>query len=224
MCGRYTLSAEELLLKQQYGIDIPKDYKPRYNIAPSQEILTITQEEVGKFTTMRWGLLPFWYKEEKKDSYKRKPFLINARSETLQEKVSFKKPFASRRCIVPADGFYEWVKQGDKRIPYYIHLEERRLFSIPGLYEERVDKHGEVTYTCTLITTSPNKEMKPIHDRMPVIFGTEEEKLWLDESTPTEVLQDMLQPYPNGQLQVDHVSDRVNSAMHTGRDLITPIA
>lgn len=169
MCGRFTLFSAFDDIIDQFDIDqfIPKDeYRPSYNIAPSQNILTIINDESNQrlLGKLRWGLIPPWAKEEKV-GYK----MINARAETLIEKPAFRKPLVSKRCMIPADSFYEWKRLDPKtKIPIRIKLTSSALFAFAGLYEVWKTPQGTPLGTCTIITTTPNEFMKDIHDRMPV--------------------------------------------------------
>jgi putative SOS response-associated peptidase YedK len=168
---------------------------------------------------LRWGLVPHWAKDTN-IGYK----MINARSETLTEKPSFRKPFASRRCIIPANGFYEWRKIGDKKIPFYIRVNEQDVAGFAGLYEKWKAPDNSILPTFTIITTTANTLIEPLHERMPVILHKEDYSRWLDgENNDTEELQAMLQPYPTERMSVYRVSDAVNKSGTNDPSFIEPV-
>ncbi len=209
MCGRYTLgrSTKDILLR--YAIQQSLfEFSPRYNIAPSQ-LVPVVMSANGSRTLdiLKWGLIPFWVK----DLSKAKP-LINARAESLSEKPSFKQALARRRCIIPADGFYEWKGQSKTRIPMYIKSSGDELFSFAGLWEQWTSAAGEVLRTCTIITVAPNQLMADIHHRMPAILDQRSEELWLTEAEgDVAKLSALLRPYPDHLMHAHEVSARVNS-------------
>ena len=168
---------------------------------------------------MRWGLIPFWAKDEK-IGYK----MINARLETLSEKTTFKKALVKRRCIVPFDGFYEWRKNKDgSKTPFRIQTVAQEIFSIAGLWEKWHSPAGEDIFSFTLITMAPNKFMAKIHDRMPAILDQESEKLWLEDGVSTEELLKIIQPLAENSLKADVVSSRVGNVRNNDADLIIPV-
>ena len=193
-------------------------YRPRYNVAPTQEVLTVTSdgaENGGQF--MKWGLIPFWAKDPSIGSR-----MINARAETVAEKPSFRQAFQKRRCLVLADGFYEWRKEGRLKVPMRIVLKSGEPFGFAGLWETWRSPEGELVRSCTIVTTVPNAVMEPIHNRMPVILAKETETLWLDPAnSDTAELRELLVPYPAGEMEAYEVSRLVNSP---GQDLPDCIA
>lgn len=207
MCGRFSLATEQPILQDQFDFIINEELDYRYNIAPSQNILVIGsngQERVGK--KMRWGLVPPWSKDTK-IGYK----MINARAETLDEKISFKQPFKKKRCLILSDGFYEWKKQDKEKRPYRFIMKDRRPFAFAGLWE-CWDKGDKPLYTCTIITTTPNELTKDVHDRMPVILPPSKYDLWLDRDVQdTEKLKTLLVPFNDQFMDVYPVSSIVNS-------------
>ncbi|WP_209124630.1 SOS response-associated peptidase [Alkalihalobacillus sp. BA299] len=222
MCGRFTLAAEPTLITEEFDIgNVYEDqYSASYNIAPSQNILTVINDgHVNRAGYLRWGLIPSWAKDPK-IGYK----LINARAETLSEKVSFKQAYKNRRCLVIADSFYEWKKVDKKKTPMRIKLKNQEVFALAGLWERWRSKEGTVIYTCTIVTTSPNLFMKDIHDRMPVILSKEAQKTWL---TPTiddpQILNSLLQPFSPEEMLAYKVSSEVNSPNNDSPSLIAPI-
>ncbi|MFP7233956.1 SOS response-associated peptidase [Bacillus subtilis] len=221
MCGRFTLfSAFENML-DRFDIErfLPKDeYHPSYNVAPSQNILAIINDgSNNRLGKLRWGLIPPWAKDEK-IGYK----LINARAETLKVKPAFRKPLISKRCIIPADSFYEWKRLDPKtKIPMRIKLKSSALFSFAGLYEKWKTNQGTPLYTCTIITTKPNEFMKDIHDRMPVILTHDHEKEWLNpQHTDPNYLQSLLLPYDPDDMEAYQVSSLVNSPKNNSPELL----
>ncbi|WHY22626.1 SOS response-associated peptidase [Bacillus halotolerans] len=221
MCGRFTLFSEFDDIIEQFNIDqfLPEgEYHPSYNVAPSQNILTIINDgSNNRLGKLRWGLIPPWAKDEK-IGYK----MINARAETLSEKPSFRKPLVSKRCIIPADSFYEWKRLDPKtKIPMRIKLKSSNLFAFAGLYEKWNTPQGNPLYTCTIITTKPNELMENIHDRMPVILTDENEKEWLNpKNTDPDYLQSLLQPYDADDMEAYQVSSLVNSPKNNSPELI----
>ncbi|ATH94568.1 SOS response-associated peptidase [Bacillus glycinifermentans] len=221
MCGRFTLFSnyETIIDRFDIGQTIPEEeYRPSYNIAPSQEILAVINDgTVHRLGYLRWGLIPPWSKDEKV-GYK----MINARAETLSEKPAFRKPLMSRRCIIPADGFYEWKRIDSKRKqPMRIKLKSDDLFSFAGLWDRWRSPGGEPVYTCTIITTTPNAFMADIHDRMPAILTRDHEKEWLNpRQQDAERLKRLLQPYSSDEMEAYEVSLLVNSPQNNSVDVI----
>ncbi|MBL3647052.1 MULTISPECIES: SOS response-associated peptidase [Bacillus] len=221
MCGRFTLFSEFDDIIEQFNIDqflSEDEYYPSYNVAPSQNILTIINDgSNNRLDKLRWGLIPPWAKDEK-IGYK----MINARAETLSEKPSFRKPLVSKRCIIPADSFYEWKRLDPKtKIPMRIKLKSSNLFAFAGLYEKWKTPEGNPLYTCTIITTKPNELMEGIHDRMPVILTHDNEKEWLNpKNTDPDYLPSLLQPYDADDMEAYQVSSLVNSPKNNSPELI----
>ena len=166
MCGRFTQRKTEKQLVTRFPVtEILFDTSPRYNIAPTQYIPAIVQADSRQLVGFRWGLIPSWAKDAKIASN-----LINARSETLEEKPSFRTPFQKRRCLIPTDGWYEWKKEGAGKQPYFFHRRDDELFAFAGLWEEWKSPEGELIQTCTIITTEANELAADFHHRMPVIL------------------------------------------------------
>jgi putative SOS response-associated peptidase YedK len=213
MCGRFTLDTNESDLAQQFGVEVNESIS-RYNIAPSQSILTIRQDEAGRrsLAKMQWGLVPNWVKDL--DSWKSN--LINARAETVREKPSFRGAFKHRPCLIPVSGFYEWTK--DKQ-PYYFQVKERQLFALAGLWE--LWNHGEdELITCTIITTKANTKAAKVHHRMPVIIQPQNYDSWLGKLDERKQLLDTL---PEVNLELYPVSKKVNSPKNDTPECIKPI-
>jgi putative SOS response-associated peptidase YedK len=222
MCGRYSLTPAALeLLPLLFEMD-PKrmaDLAGRYNVAPTQRIPTVRQGEDGReLAIMRWGLIPVWTKDPKKS-----PLLINARSESVAEKPAFRASFKARRCLVPADGFFEWEKLEKAKQPIYFQLRDKQPFAFAGLWDRWQGPEGPVD-SCTLITTQANELVSGYHDRMPVILPREAFDAWLDlEQHDPAALQPMLAPYPAREMIATRVNPRVNSATHDDPACIEPI-
>lgn len=218
MCARFTLKVTADLLERfevQQTIPLPESH---FNIAPTDPVAVITQEDgVRHLETHRWGLVPFWAKDLSIGSRQ-----INARAETVAEKPAFKNALRRRRCLVPADGFYEWITVAKAKQPIYIHRPDAEVFAFAGLWEEWRPAEGSPIRSCTIITVAANATMSPIHDRMPAILPREWEARWLDpRATPEAVLQ-LLQPY-TGELETYPVDRRVNRPGVNGPECVAPI-
>jgi putative SOS response-associated peptidase YedK len=225
MCGRYSQSQSAEIIAQTFQVDHVPTLKPRYNIAPTQSVATILQPSTStnrQFKMLHWGLIPSWAKDKKMGAK-----LINARAETVAEKPSFRSAFRQRRCLLVADGFYEWQQQADKKQkqPFYFHLIDKRPFAFAGLWEHWEDKDsGEEIESCTLITTEANELMQPIHNRMPVILDPKDYDLWIDpEVKKPELLQPLLHSYPAEEMTTYPVSKAVNKASHDTEECINSI-
>ncbi len=218
MCGRFALTIELSELQAAFPwIDIGSVYKPRYNIAPSQEILAFPNIPNGKAGWFRWGLIPPWAKD-KKVGYK----MINARAETVREKPSFRNAFKKQRCLIPADGFYEWKKEGAGKTPYRICMKSQRPFVLAGLWEKWVSDQ-ETIFSCTIITTEANEVLKPIHHRMPVILNAENYDAWLDpEHRDDKNLGKLLAPFPADEMTAFPISKQINSPQNEGPGSVMP--
>jgi putative SOS response-associated peptidase YedK len=211
-------SPEQLM--KVYQLTSMPDLSPRYNITPSQQIVVVRQQNGGdhELTSLQWGLIPSWSKDSA-IGYK----MINARSETVHEKPSFKQAFHARRCIVPASGFYEWQKAGKEKIPHYIHLRDGGIMSLAGLWERWKTPEGKELETCTILTTAANSLVKRLHDRMPVILHRAEFDIWLDQDVDdVNRLTELFHPYPSDQLEEYVVTKDVNSTMNDSPDCIIP--
>lgn len=207
MCGRYSLNKSKLELEQRFQAEMLTDFKSRYNIAPTQLLPVITSESPKGFSFFYWGITPD-FGQNKPVSQK----LINARAETVNEKITFRSSFQKRRCLIPADGFFEWKKLGKKTIiPYRFTLLEDQLFAFAGIWEEYETVSGESHHTFLILTTTPNDLVAEVHDRMPVILRRDQEKKWLDSYSSEEELISMLQPYPSDSMLSFTVSPLVNS-------------
>ena len=223
MCGRFTLSANLDDLQGRFGFEARDlEYRPRYNIAPTQPVLVVSvdsQHGDRRAEFMRWGLVPFWAKDLK-IGYR----MINAVAETAAGKPAFRAAFKKRRCLILADGFFEWRKDGKEKIPTYIFQKSKAPFAFAGLWENWRSPEGEQVRSCTILTTTPNELIQPIHNRMPVILSQETEALWLDPMTEeAETLTPLLIPSPAEELTTMVVSGHVNSARNEGPECVEPV-
>ncbi|MDX5481862.1 MAG: SOS response-associated peptidase [Hymenobacteraceae bacterium] len=220
MCGRYSVIPKKGAKGGSRATKLLEQYhaETRYNAAPSQLLPVVTDREPDKLQFFSWGLLPHWSKEK---GYKHKS--INARAETLTEKPTFRELINHKRCLVPADSFYEWKSTSAGKQPYRVLLRSGELFSFAGLWDEWADKEtGEVVDSFTIITTEANELMRPIHDRMPVLLHPEEEELWLSGEQANEHLLSLLRPYPSEEMKVYPVSSLVNSPTHDSPEVLEP--
>ena len=208
MCGRYSLIVDASVLAGVFEIDPPQNLRPRFNIAPTQTIPIVRagREQPREWAEVRWGLVPSWAKDPKIGAR-----MINARGETVAEKPSFRSAVKTRRCLIPADGFYEWVKTDGGKQPHYIHFADSRAFAFAGLWERWHKGGDEPLDTCTIITTTPNDIVADLHDRMPVILPPEVFTEWLEpDPLAPERLHDLLAPHPVADLEASRVSTPVN--------------
>ncbi len=214
MCGRFALYSSFAAIKEYANILAElEELEANYNIAPGQNIPVIINKNDGNLLEFcKWGLIPFWAKDPQ-IGYK----MINTRAETINEKPSFKYAFQKRRCLVPANGFYEWRKE-DKQ-PFYIHLKERELFTFAGIWENWRSPEGDFLQTCSIITTSANDTLEKIHNRMPVILPKESESIWLANEDPNKLIE-LLLPYPQSDISYHEVSNEVNSVRNNSPELI----
>lgn len=227
MCGRYTLAQGEKIIEAIPNVTIREDLREvgHWNIAPTQEILVVANRETGagrgvEVEPMRWGLVPSWAKDASIGSK-----MINARAETLAEKPAFRKALERRRCVIPADGFYEWRKNPDgTKTPIYARLKTGRCFAFAGLWDTRQGPDGKSLTTCTIITTEPNALLSPIHNRMPAILPPEAVQDWLDpRPRPPEEMLAWLKPYPADEMEAYAMSRSVNSATRDGPELVAQV-
>lgn len=216
MCGRYTLKVDVKTIAEVFGVEPTMEIPARYNIAPTQEVVTILQNGSAHLAQLRWGLIPSWAKDETIGSR-----MINARAETLAEKPSFKGLLRSKRCLVIADGFYEWKKENGSKTPMYITMKSGEPFAFAGLWDIWKNPDGEAIRSCTIITTEPNDVVVPIHDRMPAILTPEGREVWLDTSLHDEhALMHWLGPYSSAAMTARAVSKLVNNPRVEGPELI----
>jgi putative SOS response-associated peptidase YedK len=222
MCGRFTLTVDEDKLKKEFAdYTLPARYAPRYNIAPTQPVLAIPNDGKKAADFFVWGLIPSWAKDPEIGNR-----LINARGETLAEKPSFRGGYKYKRCLILADGFYEWKSQpGTKtKIPHFIHLKTGQPFAFAGLWDEWHASDGSSVRSCTIITTAPNKLMATIHDRMPVILQSKDYEEWLDTAARTpDTLNHLMKEYPANLMEAYPVSTLVNTPKNDRVELIAPV-
>ncbi len=217
MCGRFAQRTSPKTLAKQFGVNEVPQIEARYNIAPTQNILAVQETLDGReMKWLKWGLVPSWAKDASMGAR-----LINARSETVTEKPSFREAFKRRRCLIPANGFYEWQRTDGKKQPYFFQLKEGQPFGFAGLWDKWKSEDGSVLETCTILTTVANEVLAPVHDRMPVILHHDDYELWLNEDErKRELLKDLLLPYPADEMTSYPVSTLVNNIRRQGADLI----
>jgi putative SOS response-associated peptidase YedK len=219
MCGRYSLVPTENLAERFEIADQQLPLLPRYNVAPSQPMPVVVRNSPNRLIAMQWGLVPSWSKEPHT-----KFSTINARAETLTTSAVYRGPFKSRRCLVPASAFYEWKPAAKGKQPFCIRVKGGELFAFAGLYDIWQDGEGNELYSYTVITTTPNELVAPIHNRMPVILRREDEATWLDKSADADRLRSLLAPYPAGEMETFAVSRALNNPANEGAELMEPIA
>jgi putative SOS response-associated peptidase YedK len=220
MCGRYTLKTPVDSLVEAFDIEeYPSSITPSYNVAPTQEVAAVVEEdETRKLEVFHWGLIPSWAKDPAIGNK-----MINARAETVSEKPSFRKAFKARRCLVLADGFYEWQKTDNGKQPYHVKMADGSPFAFAGLWETW--NNGEEICSCTVITTEANALMSEIHHRMPVILHPEDYGMWLDpDFEEEEPLTSLLKPYPADAMEAYAVSRRVNKPSNNEPSVLEPAA
>ena len=223
MCGRYSVKQDLKKVEEQLKLGLSekaKNWKPSFNIAPSQFAPVVTSDKPDELDVFHFGLVPHWAKD-KKVGYK----MINARSETLLEKPSFKPLVVNnKRCLVLADSFFEWKREGKEKQPFRIYLPEREVFFFAGLWSSWKDPEGEMYNSYSIITTAPNKLMEKIHDRMPVILTREEEKLWLDPDQNPKDLLKLLNAYPADSMEAYKISNEVNNPGNNPPRILDPVS
>ena len=221
MCGRFTLTANPAEIQDTFSdFNFPAQFAPRFNIAPTQPVLAIPNDDKLTADFFVWGLIPMWAKDPSIGNR-----LINARGETLAEKPSFRGSYRHKRCLILADGFYEWKSLAGKKskTPYFIHMQNRKPFALAGLWDHWESPDGSSIKTCTIITTTPNELMASIHDRMPVIIHPRDYKKWLDSAPQTpENLQPLIKPYPAEAMSAYAVSTMVNKPAYDAPELVVP--
>jgi putative SOS response-associated peptidase YedK len=220
MCGRYWLKSEKKVIINEFNIyEVLTDVKPDYNITPSRNVLCVTKNGNNKLVSMRWGLIPHWAKDEKIGFR-----TINARADTLAEKPTFLKPFQSQRCLIVADGYYEWRKQGAQKTPLAFQLKSHKPFGFAGLYDRWQSPNNDIIVSCTIVTTEPNKLTTPIHNRMPAILSSKAYDVWLDKNIhDLQKLLSLLVPYNSEEMEAYEVSSMVNSPQNNNPNLIKPV-
>lgn len=220
MCGRYVLAVDPNQMAMEFSLSGDLSLPANYNVAPTQAVPVILNESPQELTFARWGLMPSWAKDLSMSAK-----MINARSETVDEKPAFRAAFKRRRCLVPASGFYEWQTRDDgKKYPMYIHLTDREVFGFAGLWEVWHSPDGDELRTCTILTTSANDFMRSIHERMPVILARENYADWLAAGdVPAPALKPLLRGYDPDKMTAYEVSKSVNRAGFSSPDMIEPV-
>jgi putative SOS response-associated peptidase YedK len=217
MCGRFQLSVKGRHISERFNVEVFDEfYKPNYNCAPSQNLPVITNTDSGQLSYFKWGLIPFWAKDPK-IGYK----MINTRAESIAEKPSFRNAFKKRRCLVPANGFYEWRKDPNKT-PFRIFIKNEEIFAMAGIWETWKDGKGNPVHSFSIVTTAPNSLMESIHNRMPVILPPDKEAQWLEETDETK-LHELLKPFDQQPMEAYPISKRVNSPVNNDAELVLPI-
>lgn len=220
MCGRFALdSSIEELARALEAASVAASVKPRYNIAPTKDVVVARKgEDERELRMLRWGLVPAWAKDT--DIGAR---LINARAETVAEKPSFGEAFRRRRCLIPSTGFYEWKREGTHKQPYYFRMKDERPFAFAGLWERWEGVGGKGVESCTILTTTASEILAPVHERMPVILKPEDYDLWLDtKTTAADKLTPLLRPYSAVEMTSHPVGSGVNNPRSDSADLIAP--
>ncbi len=221
MCGRASLTKSEKVLEVRFKASfLSEDAEkynplPNFNVAPTHVMPILTADNPMHFSPMQWGLIPAWAKD-RKVGHK----MINARSETVQEKGAFKSAIEKRRCLVPMDGYYEWKKTGKKKVPYRIITTDQDLFCLAGIWEKWKSPEGEIIKSFTILTQKPSESIAHIHDRMPAIIRKDQERFWIDTNISTSEALSILTPYEDEFLKAYTVSDRVGKVSENDADLI----
>jgi len=222
MCGRFTLTVDPADLKQEFSeYNFPSKFAPRFNIAPTQPVLAIPNDDRNEADFFVWGLIPMWAKDPAIGNR-----LINARGETLEEKPAFRGSLKYKRCLILADGFYEWksVPGRKSKTPFFIHMKDRKPFAFAGLWDSWNSPDGSLIKSCTIITTEPNDLMAIIHNRMPVILHPRDYAKWLDPSPQTpDQLKPLIKPFPADAMDAYPVSPLVNKPSNDTPELVVPV-
>jgi putative SOS response-associated peptidase YedK len=223
MCGRYRLSRRKQIIAEHFETaDWQDDWNPRFNIAPTQSVPVVRQhpkEPLRQIATMRWGLIPSWAKDTSGAAR-----MINARSETAATKPAFRDPLRYRRCLIPADGFYEWQRTSTSKQPFCFDVGNGGLFAFAGLWERWRDPSGQWVKSCAILTTTPNAVTSAIHDRMPVILDPDSYALWLDPGkTDAKIVSELLKPYDAKSMRSYPVNMRINLVANDDEDCSRPV-
>ena len=222
MCGRFTFAQSDETIAELFHLAEVPPLSPRYNIAPTQSVPVVmetAEDKTRQFKLLHWGLIPSWAKDSKMGAK-----LINARAETVDEKPAFRAAFKKRRCLVLADGFYEWQQQNGKKQPFYFRLQDGQPFAFAGLWEHWEGAEGEAIESCTILTTEANDLLQPIHDRMPVILDAKDYEKWLDPTVQKpDALKSLLKPYRSEAMTLYPVSAKVNNAKYESPNCIEEI-
>jgi putative SOS response-associated peptidase YedK len=223
MCGRYTMATPDLgRVRTRFGLDERVELRRRFNVAPTDDVVAVTTDREGRprGDALRWGLVPFWAEDPRIGSR-----MINARAESVTEKPAFRDAFASRRCLILADGFYEWQRRDGSKRPWWITRTDGEPFAFAGLWATWRPKGAEGVEplrSCTIITTTASAAVAPLHDRMPVILPSQAEAAWLDPATPPATLLELLAPLDPGATAMREVGTAVNDARHDAEDCLDP--
>ncbi len=223
MCGRYTMATPDLgRVRTRFGLDERVELRRRFNVAPTDDVAAVTTDREGRprGDVLRWGLVPFWADDPKIGSR-----MINARAEGVTEKPAFRDAFATRRCLILADGFYEWQRRDGSKRPWWITRADGEPFAFAGLWATWRPKGAEGVEplrSCTIITTTASAAVAPLHDRMPVILPSQAEAAWLDPATPPATLLELLAPLDPGATAMREVGTAVNDARHDAEDCLDP--
>ncbi len=218
MCGRFVLTADGKTIQQHFNLDEIPQIEARYNIAPTQPVAVISNHKPKMMTHYRWGLIPSWSKDPSIGSK-----MINARSETAHEKPSFRTALKRRRCLIPANGFYEWSKTDHGKAPFFVHMKHQQLFAFAGLWETWASPEGDELRTCTILTSEPNDLLRNYHHRMAVILDPADYELWLSQQPlSTDELRPLMLPFDESKMDVYEVSTMVNSVANDMPQLIEP--
>jgi putative SOS response-associated peptidase YedK len=223
MCGRYRLSRRKQIVEAHFSsVSGVEDWNPRYNIAPTQRIPIIRQnpkEPVRELSLLHWGLIPSWAKDSSGAAK-----MINARSETAGTKPAFRDALKSRRCLIPADGFYEWQKTGNAKQPYCFEVTNRELFAFAGIWDRWKDLNSNIVETCSILTTIPNAVTSAVHDRMPVILDPDSYDIWLDPGmSDVTTVSELLKPYDAQLMRCYPISTRINHVANDDKDCSAPV-
>jgi putative SOS response-associated peptidase YedK len=223
MCGRYRLSRRKQIIEEHFDTaDWQEDWSPRYNIAPTQPIPVIRQhpkEPIRQISTMRWGLVPSWAKDTSGAAR-----MINARSETAATKPAFRDPLRYRRCVIPADAFYEWKRTATSKQPYCFEVNDGELFAFAGLWDGWKDASGQWVRSCSILTTTPNAVTSAVHDRMPVILGKDDYDVWLDPGmTDVQIVSELLKPCDARTMRCYPISKRINHVANGDEECSRPV-
>ena len=221
MCGRYSISEPEYCIQKLTGFSIGKIIEPNFNICPGTNVPTLLGMEEKKpiFSLLQWGLIPFWAKENKT-----LPTFINARVETITETPSFRTPFRYRRCLLPADGFFEWKKENEEKIPYFISLKNKTPFFFAGIWDQWISEQGIEKQTCAILTTKAKGNISKIHERMPIIFSDNKYEDWLNpEINSPKKVQGILENTSEVSFEINRVSKHVNNPRNNGIECITSV-
>jgi len=222
VCNRYRLTHSKQYLAERFGAPDEIEDRPRYNIAPTQPVVTVRREmgqKIRTFTTMRWGLIPSWAKDMTIGTR-----TLNARSETVTTTPAFRQSILTKRCLIPADGFYEWQKMGSVKQPYCFEVGEGGLFALAGLWDQWKSPEGQIIESCTILTTTPNSLVADMHNRMPVIVTPDKYDLWLDpDVNDFDAIRDILKPYDAAQMRRYPVSRKLNNSKIDDAESASPV-